>query len=94
MYIAHIYVNEIRQTPPSPCTELQMSFCNTKGQTQNPWSLCGRISLLHKPMLEDAANDFLMIPTEQSGWGKLFNEQTPTAGCGIFGVSLTMHSIS
>lgn len=67
-------------------------FCNTKGQTQNPWSSCGRISLLHKPMLEDAANDLLMIPTEQSGWGKLFNEQTPTAGCGTFGVSLTMHS--
>lgn len=43
-------------------------FCNTKGQTQSPWSSCGRVSLLHKPMLEDAANDPLMIPTEESEW--------------------------
>lgn len=70
------------------------AFCNTKGQTQNPWSSCGRISLLHKPMLEDAANDPLMIPTEEREWGKQLNLQTPNpvASCGIFGVSLTMHS--
>jgi hypothetical protein len=41
-------------------------FFNAKGQTENPWSSCGRITFLHKPMLEDAANDPLMIPKEKS----------------------------
>lgn len=49
--------------------------------------------LLHKPMLEDAANDPQMIPKEESEQGQKLFLQTPTpaAGCGIFDVRLSMH---
>lgn len=37
-----------------------------RAQPRSPWSSRGRISFLHKPMLEDAAKDPLVIPDEES----------------------------